>query len=161
MSSHKVAVVTVSNSASAGTADDTSGQIAAERLAALGFDVVDRLVIPDGADSVASTLRSLVGAVDLVITTGGTGLSPTDQTPEGTRMVIDREVQGLSEAMRADTFGKIPFGMLSRGVSGLAGRCLIVNLPGSPKAVAEGLDVIGDVLEHAIAIATEEFGRHD
>ncbi len=161
MSSHKAAVVTASNSASAGTADDTSGQIVAQRLESLGFDVVDRLVIPDGAESVAAALRSLVDRVDLIVTTGGTGLSPTDQTPEGTRLVIDREVQGLSEAMRADTFGKIPFGMLSRGVSGLAGRCLIVNLPGSPKAVGEGLDVIGDVLEHAIAIATEEFGRHD
>jgi molybdenum cofactor synthesis domain-containing protein len=161
VSSHKAAVVTASNSASAGTADDTSGQIAAERLGELGFDVVDRIVIPDGADSVATTLRSLVDRVDLVVTTGGTGLSPTDQTPEGTKMVLDREVPGLSEAMRADTFDKIPFGKLSRGVSGLAGRCLIINLPGSPKAVAEGLDVIGDVLEHAIAIATEEFGRHD
>ena len=161
MSSHKAAVVTASNSASAGTADDTSGQIAAQRLESLGFDVVERLVIPDGAESVAAALRSLVDRVDLVVTTGGTGLSPTDQTPEGTRLVIDREVQGLSEAMRADTFGKIPFGMLSRGVSGLAGRCLIVNLPGSPKAVGEGFDVIGDVLGHAIAIATEEFGRHD
>ena len=161
VSSHKVAVVTVSNSASAGTADDTSGQIAAERLTSLGFEVVDRLVIPDGVDSVADTLRSLVGTVDLIVTTGGTGLSPTDQTPEGTRKVMDRDVPGLSEAMRADTFGKIPFGKLSRGVSGMAGRCLIVNLPGSPKAVGEGLDVIGDVLEHAIAIATEEFGRHD
>jgi molybdenum cofactor synthesis domain-containing protein len=153
--------VTVSNSASAGTADDTSGQIAAERLTSLGFDVVDRLVIPDGVDSVADTLRSLVADVDLIVTTGGTGLSPTDLTPEGTRKVIDREVPGLSEAMRADTFDKIPFGKLSRGVSGLSGRGLIVNLPGSPKAVSEGLDVIGEVLEHAIAIAIEEFGRHD
>lgn len=161
VSSHKAAVVTVSNSASAGTADDTSGQVASERLASLGFEVVERHVIPDGADSVEQTLRSLVDKVDLVVTTGGTGLSPTDQTPEGTRRVIDREVPGLPEAMRADTFGKIPFGMLSRGVSGLAGRCLIVNLPGSPKAVAEGFDVIGGVLDHAIAIATEEFGRHD
>jgi len=161
VTSHKVAVVTVSNSASAGTADDTSGQIAAERLTLLGFEVVHRLVIPDGADSVANTLRGIVDSVDLVVTTGGTGLSPTDQTPEGTLKVIDRNVPGLSEAMRAATFETVPFGKLSRGVSGLAGRCLIVNLPGSPKAVAEGLDVIGDVLDHAIAIATEEFGRHD
>lgn len=161
MTDHRVAVVTVSNSASAGTADDTSGQIAAERLDQLGFDVVDRRVIPDGVDSVADTLRSLVDTVDLVVTTGGTGLSPTDLTPEGTMEVIDRMVPGISEAMRAATFEKVPFGKLSRGVSGLAGRCLIINLPGSPKAVAEGLDVVGDVLEHAIAIATEEFGRHD
>ena len=81
VSSHKAAVVTVSNSASAGTADDTSGQFAAERLASLGFDVVDRFVIPDGIESVADTLRSLVDSVDLIVTTGGTGLSPTDLTP--------------------------------------------------------------------------------
>ena len=161
MSEFKAAVVTASNSASAGTAEDTSGQIAAERLTSLGFDVVERRVIPDGVQSVATTLRSLVDHVDLIVTTGGTGLSPTDLTPEGTREVIDREVPGLSEAMRAATFDTVPFGKLSRGVTGMSGRCLIVNLPGSPKAVAEGLDVIGDVLDHAIAIATEEFGRHD
>lgn len=161
MSKYRAAAVTVSNSASAGTAPDGSGEILVERLTTLGFDVVRREVIPDGVESVASTLRDLVSNVDLIVTTGGTGLSPTDLTPEGTLAVIDRRVPGLSEAMRADTFGKIPFGMLSRGVSGIAGTCLIVNLPGSPKAVAEGFDVIGGVLDHAVAIASGDFGRHD
>ncbi len=132
-----------------------------EKLTSLGFDVVDRIVIPDGVESVEAALMGLVPDHDLIVTTGGTGLSPTDLTPEGTLRVIDRAVPGLAEAMRAATFGKIPFGMLSRGVSGVAGTCLIINLPGSPKAVAEGLDVIGETLDHAVAIATGDFGRHD
>ena len=98
--------------------------------------------------------------MSLIVTTGGTGLSPRDLTPEATRSVIDREIPGISEAMRADTFRKIPFGMLSRGVSGLRGGCVIVNLPGSPKAVTEGLAVIVDVLIHAVDVASGEFGRH-
>jgi molybdenum cofactor synthesis domain-containing protein len=153
--------VTVSNSAAAGTAEDTSGQLLADQLEALGFDVVDRSVIPDGVDSVASELSRLVGVADLVVTTGGTGFAPTDLTPEGTAQIIERPAPGLSEAMRAATFGKIPFGMLSRGVSGIAASCLIVNLPGSPKAVTEGLEVIGEVLQHAVALAVGDFGRHE
>ena len=151
----------MSNSASAGKSDDRSGSILQERLEQLGFEVTERAVVPDGIESVAEVLRELSGRVDLIITTGGTGLSPSDLTPEGTMLVIDRAVPGISEAMRADTFGKIPFGMLSRGISGVVGGCLIINLPGSPKAVAEGLDVIGGVLEHAVALATGNFGRHD
>ena len=154
------AVVTVSDGVNAGVREDTSGAVAVEALTKLGFLVGEPIVIPDGEESVASTLSGLAGTVDLIITSGGTGLSPRDLTPEGTRSVIDREVPGLSEAMRADTFGKIPFGMLSRGVSGLIGKTLVVNLPGSPKAVAEGLEVVGPVLEHAIGIASGSHGDH-
>lgn len=161
MSKYRAAVVTASNSAAAGRTDDRSGSIVEERLTGLGFDVVDRVVIPDGVESVEAALLDLVSDHDLIVTTGGTGLSPTDLTPEGTLRVIDRAVPGIAEAMRAATFGKIPFGMLSRGVSGIAGSCLIINLPGSPKAVSEGLDVIGEALDHAVAIATGDFGRHD
>lgn len=161
MSSYRAAAVTVSNSAAAGKTDDRSGLILQERLEQLGFDVTERAVVPDGVESVAEVLRELSGRVDLIVTSGGTGLSPTDLTPEGTMLVIDRIVPGIPEAMRAATFGKIPFGMLSRGVSGVVGSCLIVNLPGSPKAVAEGFDAIGDVLDHAVALATGSFGRHD
>lgn len=161
MSGFRAAVVTVSNSVAAGSSDDRSGSILEERLTDLGFDVVARVVIPDGATSVEMALSELVPDHDLIITTGGTGLSPTDLTPEGTLRVIDRVVPGIAEAMRSATFGRIPFGMLSRGVSGVAGSCLIINLPGSPKAVAEGLDVIGEALEHAVALATGNFGRHD
>jgi len=161
VSGFRAAVVTVSNSVAAGSSDDRSGSILEERLTDLGFDVVARVVIPDGVTSVEMALSELVPDHDLIITTGGTGLSPTDLTPEGTLRVIDRMVPGIAEAMRSATFGRIPFGMLSRGVSGVAGSCLIINLPGSPKAVAEGLDVIGEALEHAVALATGNFGRHD
>jgi molybdenum cofactor synthesis domain-containing protein len=161
VSDYTAASVTVSNSAAAGTSDNTSGVVLAERLKELGFAVTHEVVVPDGIESVAGALRDLVASVDLIITTGGTGLSPTDLTPEGTAKVIDRPVPGLSEAVRADTFGKIPFGMLSRGISGISGRTLIVNLPGSPKAVAEGMAVIGEVLNHAVALAVGDFGRHD
>ena len=155
------AVVTVSDSVAAGTNDDASGPVVAAALRELGFTVSETAVVPDGVDSVANVLTRLADVVSLIVTTGGTGLSPRDLTPEGTRLVIDREVQGISEAMRASTFGKIPFGMLSRGVSGLRGRCLIINMPGSPKAVLEGLDVVGPVLIHAVDLANGNFGRHE
>jgi molybdenum cofactor synthesis domain-containing protein len=134
--------------------------VAAAALKTLGFTVETLSVIPDGIESVSTELVRLAGTVSLIVTTGGTGLSPRDLTPEGTRAVLEREIPGMSEAMRTDTFGKVPFGMLSRGVSGLRGGCVIVNLPGSPKAVAEGLSVIGPVLAHAVDIASGEFGRH-
>lgn len=161
MGDYKAAAVTVSNSVSAGTAPDGSGDILEDRLVAAGFDVVRRVVIPDGVESVASTLRALSPEVDLIVTTGGTGLSPTDLTPEGTAAVVHRAVPGIAEALRHATFGTVPFGMLSRGIAGIVDQCLIINLPGSPKAVAEGFDVLDDVLGHAVAIATGDFGRHD
>jgi len=157
---HLAAVVTVSDSAAAGESADVSGGVAIEALESFGFSVASVSVIPDGIASVSAELERLAEGVSLIVTTGGTGLSPRDLTPEGTLAVLDREIPGLAEAMRAATFGKIPFGMLSRGVSGLRGSCVIVNLPGSPKAVAEGLAVIGPVLSHAVEIATGEFGRH-
>lgn len=160
MAERTAAVVTVSDSVAAGINPDLSGDVAREMLAELGFTVTGTSVIPDGEESVAGELIRLVEEVSLIVTTGGTGLSPRDLTPEGTRVVIDREIPGLPEAMRADTFGKVPFGMLSRGIAGLRGRCVIVNLPGSPKAVREGLTVIGPVLEHAVEIASGDFGDH-
>lgn len=160
MTEFTAVVVTVSDGVAAGVREDRSGSAGVARLRELGFTVDEPIVIEDGADSVESMLRQLAPAVDLIVTTGGTGLSPRDLTPEGTLSAIDREVPGLSEAMRADTFGKVPFGMLSRGVSGLIGSTLVVNLPGSPKAVEEGLAVIGPVLEHAIAIASGSHGDH-
>lgn len=160
MADHTAAVVTVSDSTAQGRSEDASGPVAAAALKTLGFTVETLSVIPDGIESVSTELVRLAGTVSLIVTTGGTGLSPRDLTPEGTRAVLEREIPGMSEAMRTDTFGKVPFGMLSRGVSGLRGGCVIVNLPGSPKAVAEGLSVIGPVLAHAVDIASGEFGRH-
>lgn len=157
---HTAAVVTVSDSVAAGESEDVSGRVAVDALESLGFSVESVSVIPDGVATVSAELVRLADGVSLIVTTGGTGLSPRDLTPEGTRAVLEREIPGLSEAMRADTFGKVPFGMLSRGVSGLRGACVIVNLPGSPKAVGEGLAVIGPVLTHAVDIASGGFGRH-
>lgn len=155
------AVVTVSDSVAAGTNSDVSGPVAVAALEEYGFTVSESVVVPDGVESVAGVLNRLADVASLIVTTGGTGLGPRDLTPEGTREVLDREVPGISEALRADTFGRIPFGMLSRGVSGIKGRCFIVNMPGSPKAVAEGFDVVGPVLSHAVDLASGNFGRHD
>lgn len=161
MAEPTAAVVTVSDSVSAGTASDDSGRVAADALRDAGFTVTEMVVVPDGVDPVAEVLIRLSASVSLIVTTGGTGTSPRDLTPEATRSVIDREIPGMSEAMRHATFEKVPFGMLSRGVSGLRGHCVIVNMPGSPKAVSEGFAVIGDVLAHAVDVASGNFGRHD
>lgn len=156
----RAAVVTVSDSVASGTNEDASGPQLADLLTALGFAVVERTIVPDGVDTVSTELRRLADSVSLIVTTGGTGLAARDLTPEATLAVIDREVPGIAEAMRSATFGLIPFGMLSRGVAGLRGSCLIVNLPGSPKAVEEGIDVIGPALLHGVEVATGDFGDH-
>ena len=161
MAERLAAVVTISDSVAAGKAEDLSGVVAKRELERLGFTVVESAIVPDGVVSVSAALVEISRRVGLVITSGGTGLSPRDLTPEATRSVIDRDVPGIAEAMRSATFGRIPFGMLSRGVSGLIDTCVVVNLPGSPKAVEEGLAVIGEALIHAVDVASGNFGRHD
>ncbi len=126
-----------------------------------GFRVVERRVIPDGADPVAEAIADLATGTDLVVTTGGTGLGPRDLTPEGTAMVIEREAPGLAEAMRAVTFGKNPHGMLSRGLAGTVGNTLVINLPGSPRGVEESLNVILPGLDHGIALLVNEPTDHN
>jgi molybdenum cofactor synthesis domain-containing protein len=155
------AVITISDSVAAGKADDLSGPVVRAALERLGFTVAESVVVPDGVDPVSAVLMDVSQRVDLIVTSGGTGLSPRDLTPEATRAVIDREIPGISEAMRSATFGRIPFGMLSRGVAGLTGTSVIVNLPGSPKAAEEGLAVVGEALVHAVDVASGNFGRHD
>lgn len=154
-------MVTVSDRVSAGTAEDRSGPTAAALLESVGIRVVECRVIPDGVESVARTLSELAGAVDLIVTTGGTGLTRRDLTPEGTKAVLEREAPGLAEAMRAATFGKNPHGMLSRGVAGTIDRTLIVNLPGSVKGVEESLTVILPALIHGLDLLVNESSDHN
>jgi len=157
----RAAVLTVSDGVSQGTREDASGELAASMLEKHGFKVVERRVIPDGVDPVAEAIADLATGTDLVVTTGGTGLGPRDLTPEGTAMVIEREVPGLAEAMRAVTFGKNPHGMLSRGLAGTVGNTLVINLPGSPRGVEESLDVILPGLDHGIALLVNEPTDHN
>jgi molybdopterin adenylyltransferase len=140
-------VLTVSESVSRGTRQDRSGDELAAALIIEGYQVIERRVIPDGVESVAGALTELSSLfAGLVVTTGGTGFSPTDLTPEATRTVIEREAPGLAEAMRAVS----PLGRLSRGVVGSVGQCLVLNLPGSPKGAIESLEAVLDVLPHAL-----------
>jgi molybdenum cofactor synthesis domain-containing protein len=147
----KALVITASNRAAAGIYDDRGGPILVDGLRAMGFAVDGPVVVPDG-DPVAAALRSAVAdGYDVVLTTGGTGLAPTDLTPEATARVLDRPVAGLAEAIRAYGVAHgVPTAALSRGLAGLAGRTLIVNLPGSPGGCRDGIAVLTDVLPHAV-----------
>ena len=153
----KAKVLTVSDGVIAGTREDRSGAALVERLTAAGYEVVDRRAVADGAESVADAVRALTtGFAGLVVTTGGTGFAPRDLTPEGTRPVLDREAPGLAEAMRSVS----PKGRLSRGVAGTAGRCIVLNTPGSQAGAIECLDAVLDVLPHALALLAEEPTEH-
>jgi molybdenum cofactor synthesis domain-containing protein len=157
----RAAVITVSDRVSRGEAEDLSGPLLAELLEELGFDVAPVVVTPDGELAVQGALVALVDEVDLIATTGGTGFTPRDLTPEATRLVIDRPAPGLAEAMRAATFGVNPHGMLSRGVAGIAGQTLILNLPGSPKGVRESLSVVGPALRHGVELLIAPESDHN
>ncbi len=153
----RVAVLTLSDSVSRGEQVDTSGDVIAQTLTPLGAEVVARDVLPDDAERISAALRAYAdgGRVDLVVTTGGSGLAPRDVTPEATLQVVDRLIPGIPEAARIRTLAQTPLAILSRGVAGVRGRTLIINLPGSPKAVREWLDVILPVLAHAVELLQE------
>ena len=147
-----LAILTISDAGSKGERDDTSGDVIARTMAGEGFRQVDRKIVPDEAELITAALCEWCdgGGVDIVLTTGGTGLGPRDVTPEATRAAIQFEVPGIAEAMRALTHSKTPLSMLSRAVAGVRSGCLIVNLPGSPKAVEQTLAAALPALPHAL-----------
>lgn len=152
MSSIKVVVITVSDACSRGKREDTSGAALVQLLGELGANIVQTLILSDDLDPLVHTLREFASRddVNLIITTGGTGLGPRDNTPEATQRVVEREAPGIAEAIRAESLKATPMAMLSRGVCGVYSGTLIVNLPGSPNAVRESFAVIAPVLPHAM-----------
>ena len=146
----KVAILTLSDKGSKGERDDKSGPAIEKIIRKIDASVVSYEIIPDDKSKIKRKLISLCKKADLILTTGGTGVSPRDVTPDATREVIDYEIPGMAEAMRMKGLKKTPFAMISRAVAGVKGKTLIINLPGSPKAVKENLSVILPVLSHTI-----------
>jgi molybdopterin adenylyltransferase len=159
----KAALLTISDTASAGVREDLSGQAAAEFVQSQGGHVEIHEIVPDERRLIADKLRHYADylRVDLILTTGGTGLAPRDVTPEATRDVIQREAPGLAEAMRRETSAQTPMAILSRAVTGVRGSTLIVNLPGSPRGVRQCLDVLAPSLQHGLNVLSGRIRSHD
>jgi molybdenum cofactor synthesis domain-containing protein len=156
----QTAVLTISTTLARGEGDDVSGALLAQLAAEAGCDVVARDRVTDDQGAIQRLLHSyVVDGISLVFTTGGTGLTPDDVTPEATRAVIERDAPGFAEALRAESLKHTPMGILSRGVAGVAGRSLIVNLPGSPKAIAQLFPVLAPTLPHVVATLSRSGGR--
>lgn len=149
-------VLTVSDRVAAGTREDASGEAITARLEGLGF-VVERRLVPDEIPQIAQAIREGAAAHPLVVSTGGTGLTPRDVTPQATRTVLDYEVPGIAEAMRAAGRAKTPLADLSRGLVGVVGRSLVINVPGSPKGSMESLDAVIPILDHALETLSGPF----
>jgi len=155
----RAAVLTVSDGVEAGERADESGDLLAELLAAEGYEV-ERRIVPDDREGIADAIVELAEEVALVFTTGGTGLGPRDVTPEATGEVVDRPAPGIAEAIRADSVAKTPHGLLSRGVAGVRGQTLVVNLPGSPGGCRDGFAVLQPALRHALELLAGEQTAH-
>ena len=153
-------VLTVSDRGAAGERADASGAVLADRLVELGF-AVERGLVPDDPAAISAALVDAAAGHPLVLTTGGTGLGPRDVTPEATAAVLERPAPGIAEAIRADGRARTPFASLSRGIAGLRGRSLIVNLPGSPSGAAESLAVLQPLLDHALETLAGPFDHDD
>ncbi len=148
----RTAILTISDTCSQGNREDVSGQTIAEMLTKDKFEICEKKIVPDDLDAIADELRRFSGeaGVDVVLTTGGTGLGPRDVTPEATASVCQRMAPGFAEMMRVEGFKKTKKAILSRGTAGVCDKTLIINLPGSPKAVTESLEIILDILPHAV-----------
>jgi len=158
----RVAVLTVSDEGARGKRADTSGDAIIDWTGAQGYLLSGREMVPDETDLVAAVLLGWAdgGVADLIVTTGGTGLGPRDVTPEATRAVVEREAPGVAEALRIDGRAKTPYSMLSRGIAGIRGSTLIVNLPGSTGGVRDGLATLSPLIEHAIELLRDETTEH-
>jgi molybdopterin adenylyltransferase len=155
----RAAVITVSDGVAAGDREDESGALLVELLEAERFEVEHR-VVPDERPQIAAALRELAQRAHLILTTGGTGVSPRDFTPEATESVLDRRVPGIAEALRADAIKKTPHGLLGRGLAGIRGQTLIVNLPGSPGGCRDGFALIKPALPHAVQLIAGDHSEH-
>jgi molybdopterin adenylyltransferase len=155
----RATVLTVSDGVARGEREDRSGDVLAELLTEEGFDV-ERRIVPDEREEISAALVAAAESSRLVLTTGGTGVAPRDVTPEATAAVIEREVPGIAEAIRADSIAKTPHALLSRGIAGVRGAALIVNLPGSTGGCRDGFEVLRPALRHGLALLAGEETRH-